>query len=181
LGLGGHAAREGLPDLVVEVIHRLVNGSGHLSRAWYAALLERGLDEAAYVEVIGVVATVLSIDTFSRAVGVEPLVLPTPGAGEPSRQRPDAAKLQGAWVPTIEPADAAGPEADLYGAKVVPGIRKAMSLVPDEVRGFFDLATAQYVSAAAVRDPGAANPRAISRAQMELLAARISAINRCFY
>ena len=59
-------------------------------------------------------------------------------------------------------------------------IRRALSLVPDEACGLFDLVDAQYL-------PGAIMPdlttqyRAISRTQMELIAGRVSAINRCFY
>src|SRR5439155_464741 len=74
-------------------------------------------------------------DYFARALGVEPLRLPRPLAGEPSRHRPAGAKEGGAWVPLIDPADAAGPEADLYGGgDFVPNIVRALSLVPDEVR-----------------------------------------------
>jgi len=54
------------------------------------------------------------------------------------------------------------------------------SLVPEEVRSFFDLVTNQYLPGPAMRD-FAQEYRAISHAQIELLAARVSALNRCLY
>jgi len=53
---------------------------------------------------------------------------------------------------------------------------KAMSLVPDEVRGFFDLVSHQYMPPLAMRD-FSREYRAISHFQIELLAARVSALN----
>jgi hypothetical protein len=57
---------------------------------------------------------------------------------------------------------------------------KAMSLVPDEVRSFFDLVWHQYQGPLEMRD-FAREYRAISHAQIELLAARVSALNQCLY
>jgi hypothetical protein len=57
---------------------------------------------------------------------------------------------------------------------------KAMSLVPDEVRSFFDLVENQYLPGAVMRD-FSHEYRAITHAQIELLAARVSALNRCLY
>ncbi len=59
-------------------------------------------------------------------------------------------------------------------------IHRALSLVPEEVKGFFDLDTAQYLPDAALRD-FATEYRDLTHAQIELLAARVSAINRCHY
>jgi len=69
----------------------------------------------------------------------------------------------------------------MYPADRPPAnIMKALSLVPGEVRSFFDLVTHQYLPGAAMRD-FAHEYRAISHAQIELLAARVSALNRCLY
>ena len=75
---------------------------------------------------------------------------------------------------------ARGAEADLYpgrGANVL----RAMSLVPDCVRQMRSLSVAQYLPIEQVPDPTADPGRALSRAQIELLAGRISALNECFY
>jgi hypothetical protein len=86
------------------------------------------------------------------------------------------------WLPTI-PADlATGGEADLYaGAPRVPNVVRALSLVPDAVRTLKELSVAQYVPLEQVPDVKADPGRALSRAQMELVAGRVSALNECFY
>ena len=56
------------------------------------------------------------------------------------------------------------------------------SLVPDEVRlSIFTLLPAQYMDPFRVRDPACDPGRAINRAQIELLAARVSVLSQCFY
>jgi len=83
--------------------------------------------------------------------------------------------------PPIEPAGASASEAGIYPSDRPPAnIMKAMSLVPDEVRSFFDLVTHQYLPGAVMRD-FSREYRAISHAQIELLAARVSALNQCLY
>jgi len=139
-----------------------------------------GLEVTRYVELVSVTSVMAGLDYFARALGVAPLPLPTPLAGEPSRHRPAGAKDGGAWVPIIDPADASGPEADLYGGgDFVPNIVRAMSLVPDEVRVLRRSTDAHYVPVAQIPDP--TYHRALARPQMELVAARVSALNQCFY
>ena len=59
-------------------------------------------------------------------------------------------------------------------------IRESITLVPDEARSFFSLATAQYLSGPQMRD-FENEFRAITHLQIELLAARVSALNQCTY
>ena len=109
------------------------------------------------------------------------LPLPDPEPGSPSHYRPPGAKQGGAWVPWVEPADAGEVEAGIYPRDRPPAnIMKALSLVPEEVRSFFDLVTHQYLPGEVMRD-FSREYRAISHAQIELLAARVSALNRCLY
>jgi hypothetical protein len=80
----------------------------------------------------------------------------------------------------IAPEDASGPEADLYPeAPFIPNIVRAMSLVPDEVRALCRSSDAHYVPVAQIGD--VTIRRALERAQMELVAARVSSLNECFY
>jgi hypothetical protein len=94
--------------------------------------------EERYVETIGVIATIVAIDTFTKGRGMAPWPLPAPVPGAPLRHRPVAAKRASAWVATLPPEDAVGtPDEDLYaGRSTVEHIYQAMSLVPAEVRGF---------------------------------------------
>ncbi len=79
----------------------------------------------------------------------------------------------------IAPEDATGPEADLYRGEFVPNIMRALSLVPDEARALQRSSDAHYVPVSQIPDPTVR--RALDRPQMELVAARVSALNECFY
>lgn len=178
---GRHLSGERLDDAAVEVAHRLRTDPGRLSRAWYERLRADGLDEGAYVEAVAVVAMTAGADAFARALGVAPFALPEPRAGEPSRYRPATARPHGAWVATVAAADADGSEADLYGgAPLAPNIASALSLVPDEARMLARLGAAHYLPIEHVPDP-TFRRGALDRPQMELVAARVSALNQCFY
>src|SRR5262249_12688952 len=114
-------------------------------------------------------------------LGLDALPLPRPQVGAPSRYRPAAAKPGGAWVPWIEPTDLSDAEADLYpSGRPAANIMTAMSLVPDEVRSFSGLVSHQYMPPLAMRD-FSREYRAIGHSQIELLAARVSALNQCLY
>ena len=104
----------------------------------------------------------------------------SPEPGTPTNYRPPGAQSDGAWVPLIPKDQAVGLEADLYDGGVVPNVWRALSLVPDEVRAFFKLLAAQYMAVGKVVDVDT-NDRAISRAQIELIASKVSALNQCFY
>ena len=147
------------------------------------------MQDTHYVEALGVVVRTVSIDSFCRGIGVTVHPLPTPVDGEPTRDRPTAAQMDVSWVPMIPGGPVAEPYADLYqGEETVANVVRALSLVPDEVRGSIHvLAEHQYMNAFKVHhiiDPSlpTGNPqRAISRAQMEFLASRVSALNQCFF
>jgi hypothetical protein len=142
---------------------------------------QTGFADTHYVETLAVVVFVTSIDFFCRALGVPPHALPTPKPGSPTRHRPPGALLEQAWVPMIAHNNASGLEGDLYGRHRYPNVGRALSLIPDEVRGLVDLMTAQYMPVYHVADASYEPERAITRAQVELLAGRVSAINECFY
>ena len=177
---GRHDGPGALPENVVDAVHRIRSDPARLSRSWFDGVIAGGLEVTRYVELVSATSVMAGLDYFARALGVEPLPLPPPLPGEPSRHRPAGAKEGGAWVPIIDPADAAGPEADLYGGgDFVPNIVRALSLVPDEVRVLRRSTDAHYVPVAQIPDPTVR--RALARPQMELVAARVSALNQCFY
>jgi hypothetical protein len=165
----------------VDAVHRITTDAGGLTQSFVTASAEQGVSDAAYVELLGVVVTVLSIDRFHQGLGVALEPLPEPEPGEPSRYRPPGAKPSAAFVPMISGRDATGAEADLYaGLPIAPNVLSALSLVPDEVRQLDDLSSAHYLpNQEMIRFD--TRLRAISRAQIELLAGRVSALNECFY
>jgi len=177
---GTHEQGDVLTAPVVDAVHRIATDPGRLTERWYHDVLDAGVADAAFVELVGVVANVVAIDTFARAVGAPEPELPAALPGDPPRLRPAAARVQGHWVPSIAEADATGALADLYGgASLVPNIRRALSLVPAETRAFTDLGETMYLPLEKLMDLEYA--RAIGRPQIELIAARVSALNQCFY
>ncbi len=181
---GEHEHLGRLSGPVIDVIHRMMNDSARLTPSWYERTIESGLSEPAYVEAVAVVVTAVAVDTFHCGMGMPLPELPPAQPGEPSRDLPGVARKRFSWVPTVPPREAGEdlrhawwPDGD---EGYVPRIHQALSLVVDEVIAFRALAEALYLPAGALMDFGA-GPRAISRPQMELLAARISALNECFY
>ena len=174
------AAGTVLADAAVDAAHRIASDPGRLTRAVVERLLSEGLSDGAYVELVGIVAQTVCIDTFRRALGLAAEPLPAPEPGEPSRRRPAGLRAGDGFVPRIDPSAAAASEADLFPGGRGPEVVRALSLVPDAVRAVADLSAAQYVPFERVADVGW-SPRALSRAQIELVAGRVSALNECFY
>jgi hypothetical protein len=175
---GEHAATALLPAAAVEATHRIASDPARLTRAWHEKTRAAGISDAHYVELLGIVVTVVNLDALHRALGVPPEPLPEPRAGEPSRERPPV--VQGsAWIPWLTLDSAQGSEL-FEGRRLVPNVARALSLVPDAVRQLKELSAVHYLPLDDVIDPRARGP-ALSRAQMELVAGRVSALNECFY
>ena len=174
-----HDSVSALSTATRDAVHRIASDPARLTKSWYQKTREAGLRDGEYVELIGVVVTVVSIDSFCRGLGVPPHPLPEPVPGEPSRYRPATAVLEGAWVPTIPAAAVGGAEADLWSPRRTGNVIRALSLVPDEVRQLAELGAAHYLPFTQMMDLHAA--RAIDRMQIEFLAARVSALRECFY
>lgn len=176
---GTHDHLGDLPASIVEMIHRIATDSARLRKSWYQGLIETGITEAQYVEVLGVMVSAISVDTFTRAIGMAPPTLPEPRHGEPSRERPANASQGAAWVPWIAREDAADEDLKTFGPEAA-NVRRALSLVPAEAHRFMGLGAVQYLSAAQMSDFDN-DPRALDRQQIELIAGRVSAINQCAY
>ena len=160
--------RDGLARAIEEAWQRLARPG-----TWWSG-------EERYVEIISVTAVVTALDTFDRAVGRPLRELPQPVAGEPSRIRPPGARRDLAWVATLAPEAIAPGDLDPFAVHGDKNIHRAVSLVPQEVFNFFDLDVELYLRDEEIRD-FKNEYRAINHAQIELIAARASAINACFY
>lgn len=178
---GPHHTTTNLPELVVDIVHRLTTDPARLSRTWLDKVNAGGITDEAYVEILGVVVAAISIDALHRALGLPLEPLPAPVAGERSGYRPPGAADSGAWVHTVQPENASEAEADLYPGGRAGNVISAMSLVPDAVRMLKTLSRSHYLPMRCIMTPGDNAGRAISRNQIELVAGRISSLSDCFY
>ena len=183
---GAHDTHGSLPAAAVEAAHRIRTDSGRLGKTWYDGLLGPELSEERYVELVAIVAITVAIDSFRAGTGLPQLDLPLPMPGLPSRTRAERTTPGLAWMPVLMPDDWAPPVPDLY--RSIPGPRErgrgnihlALSLVPDAMIAWWDLFEPMYLRSAEMRDFHH-EFRAVSHAQIELLAARTAALNQCIY
>ena len=178
---GVHKAAPGhdiLPAALVDMVHLIINDAPRMTEAAIARLADSGLSDAHFVEALGIAVAIRSIDQACRGLGVPQHALPAPVDGDPSRIRPDIGAADIAFVPMMPNRQPDPPHDDLWG-DVTGNALRALSLVPDAVRDTRILSQAQYVPLDQGFDMGFG--RTLGREQMELLAARTSAMNDCFY
>ncbi|WP_419551845.1 alkylhydroperoxidase-related (seleno)protein [Candidatus Poriferisodalis sp.] len=155
-----------LPTAAVDAIWRITNHPGTLTEDWYQSIIDRGVDPLAYVELVGVVAQANCVDRFADALELPRIDLDEPADGPPTTEGASAA-VKYHWVPT----------ADIK----MPNVIKALSAVPAENESLFILSDAQYVPMERVRGELINDQNSLNRPQIELLAARTSKLNECFY
>lgn len=165
--------REGLPEaggrITEEAVDaaRIIAADAHKINAEWAKKKIEALGEAAYVELGSIVATVSAIDAYGEALGRGHEPLPESVLGEPTGEILEDAQAAGAYVRMQDPHPG-------------PNVVRALSLVPDANRLFFSNVLVMYTSGGGgFYDMVWNGP--LDRPQAELLAARVSAVNECFY
>jgi len=164
----------------IEIIHRVVTDSGRLSDHWFQQALAEGVLEDEFIEIVSVAVIAVTLDTFANGIGMVEPTLPEATAGVPVRQHAMNAKPGPGWVSTIAPEDAGPDFEDFYANESHFYIRRALTLVPEETRRFWDLMNPLYLEDPRIHELDG-TPRAITRGQIEFLAARTSAVLGCYY
>lgn len=177
---GPHDGLGALSAPMVEIVHRISTDAGRLTRKWLYSTLSGGVSEEQYVEAVGVIALITALDSFDLALGLEQRPLPAALPGKPGRHRPAGAARDLAWVHTVAPEALGAGDPDPYSVHGTKNIHRALSLVPQEVLNFFDLDVELYLKDHEIRD-FSTEYRALTHAQIELLAGRVSALNGCYY
>lgn len=154
---------------LVDMIHRLSTDPGRLTRAWFDEAIAAGISVETYVELVSLVSTSVIVDTLHRSLGLALPDLPEPIAGNPTGEKNPDPVDNGAWLPVL----AAAQDLAESGLPTVPNIVRAMGLVPSAVTLFFRTFRPHYQ----LKDI----KLAISQAQAEFIAARVSSLNECFY
>jgi hypothetical protein len=158
------------PRVAHDVAYRIARHAGTMTADVYRAAADE-IGELPYVELCAIVSSVAAVAHFCRNVGVAVPSLPEPRPGAPTRTCPDRLdRPQFNWVPVAAPADE------------VAAVVQAYTAVPDEQHNTWRMADAQYMPVAAMVDPDwSRRPGGLSRAQMELVAARLTRLRDCFY
>ncbi len=160
-----HEASEHLSAEAVEVLHRVASDPGRLSRSWADEAIT-ALGDGTYTELVGIASTSASVDAFDVAIGDGERPIPDAADGDPARERPDDVDDVGAWVPQST-------------GSVNANVSRTLSLVP-----VTNAAWRRIVDALYSRGAEFANlqwDRALTRPQVELVAARTTAELECFY
>ena len=165
---GKHLNQGPLDETIVEVVHRIRMDPGRLTKQWFEEVTQ-SLGQAAYIEIVSVVASAVIIDTLHNALGLGLAPLHPAQSSTPSHQVNDTVVDGGAWVPIL---DADQTMADT-GLPRVPNIARALGLVPSALDLFFAIFRPLYQ----LKNINLS----ISQAQAEFVAARVSAMNECFY
>ena len=158
------------PAAAHDFTYRLARHAGTITRDVYDAV-SKEIGELPFVELCAIVSTVAAVWHFCRNIGVPMPPMAEPLDGEPSGRQPEqlaAARLN--WVPVAAPAD------------LVAAVVQAYTAVPDEQDITWRMADAQYMPDAEMVDPAwTRRAGGLSRAQMELVAARVTKLRDCFY
>jgi hypothetical protein len=155
-----------VPALVIEAVRTICLDAHQIDAAWCDRMVE-ALGDAAYVELVSIAVQTTAVDAFAEAVGVDAEAIPAVrDAGPPNESRPEGLGDIGAFVP-------------MQLAYPGPNVGRAMSLAPEDNATFFGLVGSMYAVADFMELVWKDRP--LTRPQIELVAARVSAINECFY
>lgn len=160
---GTHTRPEILAGPAIDAASVIAASPAETNEQWVTSMCE-ALGELRYVELVGVVARVMAIDTFHRLTGRALIGLPAPRAGEPTRvPPPDGLRRNRTWVRMVMP--------------VPPFV---LGAVPAAMHAMNDLSDALYMPMGEMGDPDWRRGD-VHRTQVELVAAATSHANQCFY
>ena len=173
-------AAQGLSDAAVDAAYRSARSPGTLTKDWYTSIIDRGLTPGAYVELVTIVVRVASIQRFGAILGIGLPPLPGAEEGDPTRSEPTGLGYHHHWVPVVRPEEAGKELSWLYNGGFAPNVRRALSAVPESYRQINPLQQAGYLPMNAMMALDWHRP-GLDRPQMELVAAKTSQVNECFY
>ena len=155
-----------LPAAAVDAIWRITNHPGTLTADWYAGIVAQLPTPEHYIELVSVVAPMNAVDRFAAYLNLEPMPLPDP-SGDPPSNETVSNNVTSHWVPT----------ADING----PNVRKALTGSAGATEVYSALSEAQYVAGDALLGDLDWTRGTLDRRQIELIAAKTSMMNDCFY
>lgn len=155
-----------LPAAAIDAIWRITNHPGTLTADWYAEIVAQLPTPEHYVELVSLVAPLNAVDRFATFLDLEPIPLPEPSDDPPSNETvPNSVTTH--WVPTAE--------------RNGPNVRKALTGSAGATEISSALSEAQYVAGDALLGDLDWTRGTLDRRQIELVAAKTSMMNDCFY
>lgn len=154
-----------LAPIVAEAVARIAAQAMATRQSHVEEWVGSGRDILAYVELVSVVAMIASIDSYRIGLGTDLDPLPEPVDGEPAPEIAEGASMMNAWVPTV-------------GVALAP---TALSALPREKAAKAALGAAWYLTDNVIHQYDVEPGRELTRSQMELVAARTSWLNECFF
>lgn len=154
-----------LPPIVADTAARVAADAIATRPSHIEAWCDDGRDVVAYVELVSVVSQVCGIDSYRVGLGTGLDPLPDPVPGEPVPEVAEGAAKMNAWVPTV-------------GIALAP---TALSALPRENAAKAALGAAWYITDKVIHQYDVEPGRELTRPQMELVAARTSWLNECFF
>ncbi len=156
----------GVSDLVLEVIQRVTAESGRITGVWAAEAIDL-MGPGLYAELVALVVLTVPIDIFCGLLGRPRQPLPMVVAGETVGEAPEGVAEGGAYIPWL-----------VDGWKG-PNVARALSYVPADNARRMAMVSSMYDGEEFYEMVW--RHRSLSRPQIELIAARTSALNECFY
>lgn len=159
----GLDASHDLPQDAAAAAARISRSPAAATESWVRQTCD-AIGELRYVELVGIVARTVAVDTFARLLGRDEPPLPAPGPGEPTETPPPAdARRNRTWV-----------------AMSMPVPPYVLGAVPDALTAMNELCDELYMPPLEMGDPDWQR-RTLHRSEMELVAATVSHENDCFY
>ena len=157
-----------ISPLTSEIVRMVTSNAAEIDEKWAKEAISL-IGEGKYSELVSLVVNIVPIDIFCLLLGRPVVSLPVPKGGKPGGTIPDGLSDGGAFVPW------------LTENFVGPNVARALSFVPKDNEVRMKLVESMYAGGGKFISMVWDENEPLDRAQVEIIAARPSSINECFY
>ena len=157
-----------ISPLTSEIVRMVTSNAHEIDDKWAKEAISL-IGEGKYSELVSLVVNIVPIDIFCLLLGRPVVALPVPKNGKPTGVIPEGLSDGGAFVRW---------HTDNW---VGPNVARALSFVPKENAVRMKLVESMYAGSDKFISMVWDEDEPLSRSQVEIIAARTSSINECFY